>query len=381
MQPAKPLAASKNAALASVTSTPRRSSSAGSSVPPRGGRGTRPAVPPPRRVQTAQCPSSPPTIRRSTGRPSTSNRNGVTRSEHDVVVVAGVQGDVVPARLGDGADHVERLVAVERRDLDRDDVRDLREPPPERVRQQPRPPPPAAGRSRRAATPATARGSGRSAASSSAPFIAARLSSPAWYPSSRASCRLAHRLPRRPARRPRSARAARHPRRQRPPGPSPPLAIASTGRNSPTFGSRIANCVVCTPTARPPAPGGDVVARTAPADAARPASGSHRVRADGPGSPRRAEGWIAPLVPYGQPRRAGCAGRSSNWDTALAQRGRHSGLRQRAGTAGPTLRAAIRTSRPASQSASASPDSRRRRMTQSAVQRRTCSDADPRVAE
>ena len=55
--------------------------------------------------------------------------------EHDVVVVAGVERDVVAAGLGDGADDVERLVAVEGGDLDGDDVLDLHEPPPERERQ------------------------------------------------------------------------------------------------------------------------------------------------------------------------------------------------------------------------------------------------------
>jgi hypothetical protein len=32
------------------------------------------------------------------------------------------------------------------------------------------------------------------------------------------------------------------------------MASASTGSSNPTFGSRIANWVVCTPTATPPAP-------------------------------------------------------------------------------------------------------------------------------
>ena len=54
--------------------------------------------------------------------------------EHDRVVVAGVEDDVVGAAcLGDGAHDVDRAVSVEGRDLDRDDVRDLRELPPERV--------------------------------------------------------------------------------------------------------------------------------------------------------------------------------------------------------------------------------------------------------
>jgi hypothetical protein len=51
----------------------------------------------------------------------------------DVVVVAGVEGDVVAAGLGDGADDVEGLVAVEGGHLDGDDVLDLGEAAPEGV--------------------------------------------------------------------------------------------------------------------------------------------------------------------------------------------------------------------------------------------------------
>ena len=61
--------------------------------------------------------------------------NGVTRSSDDVVVVAGVERD---ALLGAGRDHaegdVERAVAVERRDLDGDDVVDRGEAGPEGAR-------------------------------------------------------------------------------------------------------------------------------------------------------------------------------------------------------------------------------------------------------
>ena len=55
---------------------------------------------------------------------------------HDVVVVAGVERDaVLGACLDHAAQHVERAVAVERRDLDRHHVVDLRETPPEARRQ------------------------------------------------------------------------------------------------------------------------------------------------------------------------------------------------------------------------------------------------------
>ena len=53
----------------------------------------------------------------------------------DGIVVAGVQRDVVATGVDDGADDVERLVAIERRDLDGDDARDLGEAAPERVAQ------------------------------------------------------------------------------------------------------------------------------------------------------------------------------------------------------------------------------------------------------
>src|SRR4051812_45929083 len=50
----------------------------------------------------------------------------------NVVVIAGVQRDLTGAtRLGDGTHDVHGTVPVEGRDLDRDDVLDLREPAPE----------------------------------------------------------------------------------------------------------------------------------------------------------------------------------------------------------------------------------------------------------
>ena len=49
----------------------------------------------------------------------------------DVVVVAGVEGDVIAAGFHDGAHDVEGLIAVERGHLDGDDVFDLGEATPE----------------------------------------------------------------------------------------------------------------------------------------------------------------------------------------------------------------------------------------------------------
>jgi hypothetical protein len=60
-----------------------------------------------------------------------SNRNGVRKSSHDAVVVAGVERDVIASGLDHRADDIERLVAVERRDLDGDDVVDFGEAAPE----------------------------------------------------------------------------------------------------------------------------------------------------------------------------------------------------------------------------------------------------------
>ena len=51
--------------------------------------------------------------------------------QDDVVIVAGVKGDVVALGLDHGADHVQRLIAIERRDFDGDDIFDLGKAPPE----------------------------------------------------------------------------------------------------------------------------------------------------------------------------------------------------------------------------------------------------------
>ena len=49
----------------------------------------------------------------------------------DVVVIAGVEGDIVAARFGDGAHHIQSLVSVEGSDLDGDDIVNFRKSPPE----------------------------------------------------------------------------------------------------------------------------------------------------------------------------------------------------------------------------------------------------------
>ena len=87
-------------------------------------------------THTLQCPSRPPLMRTVVALPSTVTRERRHQVEHDVVVVAGVERDAVGGTgLDHAAHHIERAVAVERRDLDRHDVLDRREAAPERHRQ------------------------------------------------------------------------------------------------------------------------------------------------------------------------------------------------------------------------------------------------------
>ena len=82
-----------------------------------------------RRVQTAHWPSRPPEKRTGAGR-----RAGRKRRQQigdDRVVVARVERDVVAAALGHAAVDVQRAIAIERRDLDRDDALDVEEAAPE----------------------------------------------------------------------------------------------------------------------------------------------------------------------------------------------------------------------------------------------------------
>ena len=75
-------------------------------------------------------------MRTVTGRSPGRDHERRHQIEHDVVVVAGVERDAIGgACLDDPANHIERAIAVERRDLDRHDVLDRREAPPERHRQ------------------------------------------------------------------------------------------------------------------------------------------------------------------------------------------------------------------------------------------------------
>ena len=128
MQPWKSLATSKNALLQSVTRLSSASSSA-SIAPPLARRAAlqRSSSSTASRVHTDQWPSRPPRKRTVTGAPSRAHRERRHQVEHDVVVVAGVERDpVLGAGRDDAADDVERAIAVERRDLDRDDVVDAR---------------------------------------------------------------------------------------------------------------------------------------------------------------------------------------------------------------------------------------------------------------
>ena len=85
-----------------------------------------------RNVHTAHCPSRPPRMR--SVRPP--KWNGVSRSTmmlSSLPVYSAISSGA--AGFGDGAHHVERLVAIERRDLDRHHIFDLRESAPEFVGQ------------------------------------------------------------------------------------------------------------------------------------------------------------------------------------------------------------------------------------------------------
>ena len=57
--------------------------------------------------------------------------------DNDVVVVAGIERDIVAPLVGHGTNDVDRLIAIEGRDLDGPDIRQLGEPPPERIAQHP----------------------------------------------------------------------------------------------------------------------------------------------------------------------------------------------------------------------------------------------------
>ena len=115
-------------------------------------------------VHTLQWPSSPPLKRSVTSRPAGADRERRHEVGDDVVVVAGVERDaLLGARRGDAEGDVERAVAVERRDLDGDDVVDGGEARPEARATGGCRRPPAAGRSRSAASRPRRRGSARSA--------------------------------------------------------------------------------------------------------------------------------------------------------------------------------------------------------------------------
>src|ERR1700756_1560242 len=133
--PWKSLAASKIAALQSVTWASSAKSSADTSFLAtaawmRSNSSTA------RLTHTLQWPSRPPLMRTVRSRPFATTVKGGDEVEDDVIVVAGVERDPVGGvRLHDAAHDVEGAVTIERRDLDGDHVLDRREPPPERHRQ------------------------------------------------------------------------------------------------------------------------------------------------------------------------------------------------------------------------------------------------------
>ena len=100
MQPANWWAGSKSAALASVSSAPSASSRSGSPVldRPRREAWQRPSISTARFVQTAHWPSRPPD--KWTAASVSPRRERRQQVGHDLVVVAGVERDVVAAALG-----------------------------------------------------------------------------------------------------------------------------------------------------------------------------------------------------------------------------------------------------------------------------------------
>jgi len=82
-------------------------------------------------AHTDQWPSRPPRIWTRVVTPLSRRSNGQGQIEQDVVVIAGIERDAVErAGGGDAAQHVERAIAVERCDLDGDDIVDQRKAPP-----------------------------------------------------------------------------------------------------------------------------------------------------------------------------------------------------------------------------------------------------------
>src|SRR4029434_8328182 len=55
----------------------------------------------------------------------------------DIVVISGVESDVVAARFDNSPDHIERLVSIEWSDLNGNEILDFRELPPECIGQRP----------------------------------------------------------------------------------------------------------------------------------------------------------------------------------------------------------------------------------------------------
>ena len=198
-------------------------------------------------VHTLQCPSRPPVMRTVTSLAAAPHRERHQQVEHDVVVVAGVQRHAVFGAGGDHAAHdVERAVAVERRHLDGDHVVDGGEAAPELRRQRD-----AADRGLQ--VEADQRNDLRHRRAVCDQFVDRR----ALHRRRATACRRGSRVRARSRPRGRPARCGPRARRSSPAAASSirvrcarrARAPARTGRRR---GS--ANCVACTPTARPPAP-------------------------------------------------------------------------------------------------------------------------------
>src|SRR4051812_43161532 len=62
---------------------------------------------------------------------------GRKKVRNNIVIIPGVKRDVITAALSDGADDIDRLVAIKRSDFDRDYILDLGESTPKRISEHP----------------------------------------------------------------------------------------------------------------------------------------------------------------------------------------------------------------------------------------------------
>ena len=248
MQPAKACRTSKSAPFASVSAAARASHAASIAVASRSGANLVEQLDGAARPHRPLAEQPAHDARRALA--VAERREGREQVEHDLVVVAGVERDVRAARIRDGAQHVERLIAIERRDLDRDHLRNLGEAAPELVAEH-------APADRRLQVESEQRKhlADGAAVLEQLPLrcvveraeaeergVVAEVVREAGF-GDRLLVLAAHAGDEREGARIGAQRLGRGLGRER-----------EHGARRPCFGSRISNCVVCTPTAMPPAP-------------------------------------------------------------------------------------------------------------------------------